>query len=157
MKCRLGGIEGGTGNMEFCVNEGKVILEAGAALSAIGSLCGFHSQSHYMDGCTAGGEVICSASGIETWVGGLVGNMGNATNETGYGCIVNCKITVASYDPQCMGMVVGHYNGTTKPITLGSQSSPIQVSGSINGTPASDSNIYGTANDLNHTIYYVIN
>lgn len=157
MKCRLGGIEGGTGNMENCINEGKVTLESGNVASAIGSLCGFHSCGHYIRGCTAGGEVVCEMPGVNYGVAGLIGNVGNQAMEIVENCLVNCKITVPEYDPQTMGLVAGRFNGSSASVIIGTQASPVRVSGSINGTPASDSNIYGTANDLNHTIYYVIN
>lgn len=156
MKCRIGGVEGGTGCMYKCSNEGTVILESGNVESAIGSLCGFHSQSQYIESCTAGGEVKSMVANQAGGVSGFIGNVGNMANYTAYGCKVNCKITVATYDPQTVGMVVGKYNGTTREVVLGDPNNPIEVSGSINGTPASSSNIYGLMNDSNHTIYYVI-
>ena len=155
MKCRLGGVSGGTGQMYKCTNEGTVTLESGSVASALGSLCGFHSQNQYILNCVAKGEVICNVPDVTGGISGFIGNLGNAANQTATGCSIDCKITVATYDPNTVGMIVGKFNGTSRPIVLG-EDSPIQVSGSINGTPASDSNIYGLMNDSNHTIYYVI-
>lgn len=155
MKCRMGGIEGGTGVIENSSNEGAVILESGAATSAIGSLCAFHSQGHAITGCTAGGSVESKVA-LTGGVGGLIGNIGNAEHDTATGCKVNCKITVPAYDDQTMGFVVGVFNGTSKAIVLGSSADPVQVSGTLNGAAASADNVYGKKNDSNHTINFVI-
>ena len=155
MKCRIGGIEGGTGVIENSSNEGIMTLESGNAGSAVGSLCGFHSQGHAITGCSAKGEVVVK---IKTTggTGGLIGNLGNVAHDTATGCVVNCKITAPENDGTRTGMVVGYFNGTTQVVVLGSPSDPIKVSGSINGTPASDANIIGTDNNTNHTINFSI-
>ena len=156
MKCRLGGIEGGTGVMENCTNEGVITLESGAAASVIGSLCGFHSQGHAITGCTAKGEVVAKVK-VTGGVGGLIGNIGNVDHDTATGCVVNCKITMAEAAPETTGFVVGYFNGTSKVITLGSTSDPIQVSGTLNGAAPTADTIRGTKNtNANHTINYVI-
>ena len=155
MKCRLGGIEGGTGVIENSTNEGIVTLESGDAGSAVGALCAFHSQGHAITNCTAKGEVIVK---VKTTGGtsGFIGNVGNVDHDTAYGCVVNCKITAAQNDGARTGMVVGYFNGTSKVVVLGSPSDPIKVSGSINGNPASADNIFGTDNNSNHTINFTI-
>lgn len=155
MKCRIGGIEGGTGVIENSENQGVITIESANVGSAVGSLCAFHSQGHAITGCTAGGEVVvkCDLTG---GVGGLIGNVGNVEFNTGAGCKVNCKITVPTYNAYYHGMVVGRFNGTTKTVVLGSADSPIEVSGSINGTSANADNIFGKANNENHTIFYLI-
>lgn len=155
MKCRLGGIEGGTGVIENSVNEGVITLESGNVGSAVGSLCAFHSQGHAITGCTAKGEVnvkIKTTGGT----GGLIGNVGNVDHDTATGCVVNCKITAPENNATRTGMVVGYFNGTSKVVVLGSPSDPIKVSGSLNGNPASADNIFGTDNNSNHTINYII-
>ena len=155
MKCRIGGIEGGTGVIENSENQGVITIESANVGSAVGSLCAFHSQGHAITGCTAGGEVVvkCDLTG---GVGGLIGNVGNVEHNTGAGCKVNCKITVPTYNADCHGMVVGYFNGTSKTVVLGSADSPIEVSGSINGTSANADNIFGKAHNENHTINYII-
>lgn len=155
MKCRIGGIEGGTGVIENSTNEGVITLESGNVGSAVGSLCAFHSQGHAITGCTAKGEVIVKVK-TTGGTGGLIGNVGNVDHDTATGCVVNCKITAAANDGARTGMVVGYFNGTSKVVVLGSPSDPIKVSGSLNGAPASPANIYGTDNDSNHTINYII-
>lgn len=157
MKCRLGGIEGGTGVIENCVNEGIITLEATNTGSAIGSICGFHSQGHAITGCTAKGEVNAKVKATGG-VGGLIGNIGNVAHETGTGCVVNCKITAVDADAaKTTGFVVGYFNGTSKVIVLGTTDSPIKVSGTLNGNNPSPDNIRGTSNThANHTINYTI-
>ena len=157
MKCRIGGIEGGTGVIENSTNEGIIILEATNTGSAIGSICGFHSQGHAITGCTAKGEVHAKVKATGG-VGGLIGNIGNVDHETGTGCVVNCKITtVDSAAAETTGFVVGYFNGTSKVIVLGTTDSPIKVSGSLNGNAPSAENIRGSKNTHeNHTINYNI-
>lgn len=144
MKCRAAGIEGGTGVIENCENQGTITVEGIDAASAIGSLCAFHSQGHAITGSTAGGEVIAKSK-ITGGVGGLIGNIGNAEHSAISGNKVNCKITVSAYDATTMGLIIGKWNGKTKAITVG-QPDAIQVSGSINGTAANADNMWGTAN-----------
>ncbi len=153
MKCRVGGIEGGTGVMSGCTNEGQVHVVSCSEASAAGSLCGFHSQGHAITGCTAGGSVICDVQ-LNGGVGGLIGNIGNVAHNTATSCTVNCSISVPAFNSQCMGMVVGVFNGTSTSITLGSGGSKIQVSGSINGVPASLEMVRGRKNrNTRHVIY----
>lgn len=157
MKCRIGGIEGGTGAIENSTNEGIITLEVTNTACAIGSVCGFHSQGHVLVGCTAKGEVHAKVK-ASSGVGGLIGNIGNAAHTTGTDCTVNCKITtVDSAAAETTGFVVGYFNGTSQAIVLGTPESPIKVSGSINGNSPSADNIRGSKNtNENHTINYNI-
>ena len=154
MKCRLGGIEGGTGIIENCENQGVITLESGAAGSALGSICGFHSQGHAIVGCIAGGEVVTKIANTGG-TGGLVGNLGNVAHDTGTGCKVTCKITADKYDAGTMGAVVGYFNGTSQVVVLGSPSDPIKLAGcTINGNPVTPETVCGSQNPDNHTINY---
>ena len=155
-KMRLGGVEGGTGIMENSTNEGVVTLESGDVGSAIGSLCGFHSQGHAITGCAAKGEVIAKVK-LTGGIGGFIGCIGNAAHDTGADCVVDCKITTSDASSNT-GFIIGYFNGKTQNIVLGTPASPIQVSGSLNGAPASASNLWNTINydAAVHTINYVI-
>ncbi len=135
-KARIGGVQGGTGNMEGCSNEGAVILESGNSGSVLGSLCGFHSQAHTIKSCKALGSVTAKAT--VGGIGGLIGNNGNAANTSGEGCIVNC--TISGGDANNSGLIIGLFNGNSKKITLGSTSNPIKVSGTVNGTTVTADN-----------------
>ena len=153
VKCRAAGIEGGTGAMTGCTNEGLIHVISCDPASQAASLCAFHSRGQAITDCTAAGSIVCDVQ-INNGVGGLVGLMGNVAHNTGTGCTVNCTITVPFYNTYCLGMVVGAFNGTSASITLGSAVSEIQVSGSINGIPASSEIISGRKNrHTNHLIY----
>ena len=154
MKCRVGGVQGGTGVMSNCTNEGDVRVESSSVLSAAGSLCGFHSQGQTITGCTAGGSLVSDVM-LEGGIAGLIGNAGNVAINSATGCKVLCSITVPGSERDYIGIVVGKYNGTSTVMTLGSADSPIRVSGStINGAPVSIVTLAGKVNrTTNHTIY----
>lgn len=135
-KCRVGGVQGGAGNMENCTNEGAVTIESGAnSGSIIGSLCGFHAAGMKIINCKALGSV--TAKSTVGGLGGLIGNINNAAHTTGDGCIVNCTITGGTEANS--GMIIGLFNGASA-IKMGTDSAPIKVSGSINGTTLTESN-----------------
>ena len=154
LKVRAAGIQGGTGVMDGCVNEGKITIESANAASAVGSLCGFHSQGHAITNCQAKGEVITKVA-LTGGTGGLIGNIGNVAHTTGEGCSVNCKITTPATDATCTGFVVGLFNGNTKVITLGTADNQIKVAGTLNGEAPNANNVNGTKNYLagTHTIF----
>lgn len=154
MKCRAGGIQGGTGVMHDCINEGTIHLGSCNEASAAGSLCGFHSQGHAITGCTAAGSVVSDVP-VTGGIAGLIGNAGNVACNTATGCKVLCSITVPGDDKDYRGIVVGKYNGTSTVMTLGSEDSPIKVSGStLNSVPASLLSLVGSANrTTNHVVY----
>ena len=54
---------------------------------------------------------------------------------------MNCSVTSEASTE--IGMLVGHFNGKTAVITLGSESDPIKVKGSLNGT-AVDAGNFGS-------------
>lgn len=156
LKCRVAGIEGGTGVVENSENQGVITIESANVGSAIGSLCGFHSQGHAITGSTAGGEVVTKCK-ITGGTGALIGNIGNAAHSNISGNKVNCKITVSEYDATTTGFIVGKWNGSSKEIVIGSPDA-IQVSGTLNGNPASADNMWGTANYTagTHTVTFNI-
>lgn len=156
-KMRAGGIQGGTGVLRNCLNYGKIEAGNVASTSVMGGICGFHSQGHAIEGCENCGDVIANVR-IDG-AGGLIGNQGNAAMTNGVGCKVKCTVQNAAADRT--GMVVGYFNGTSNAITLGSQTSPIGVEGSIvigsTGVAITKYNVEtykcGSANDSNHTVY----
>lgn len=145
VKVRAGGVQGGTGNMDNCTNEGEIIFESGDKASVIGSLCGFHSQGNTIENCKAFGKVTAMAT--VDGIGGLIGNIGNAAHNTGNGCVVDCVISGGAEATR--GLVIGKFNGKTKNITLG-ETSPIKVSGSVEGAKIDAGNfanfVHGTTN-----------
>ena len=135
-KCRAGGVQGGTGHMDGCTNEGAVVLESGNTGSVLGSLCGFHSQGHVIINCKALGSV--TAKSTVAGIGGLIGNIGNAAHNTGNGCVVKCTITGGT--AKTSGLIIGLFNGNSKVIKLGTAADPIKVSGTVNGTTVTADN-----------------
>ncbi len=142
--CRIGGIQGGSGRIENCTNYGKIWAKSGKFV--VGGLAGFHSGGYQLTGSKNYGTV--QADVAATGIGGLIGNIGNAAHTTGTGCEVHCTLTSAASTE--IGMVVGHFNGKTQSITLGTDGDPIEVSGTVNGTVLTAGNyenyIYGPAN-----------
>ena len=152
-KGRVGGIHGGSGNLVNCENYGEVKIENADAGSAIGGIAGFHSNGKKVEGCISKGNVT-SVSTITGGIGGLIGNIGNVDHTTGENCVVDCTIVGGSVTNA--GMVVGKFNGhkedaKRKRIVLG----PLEVSGTVNGNPASASNLCGT--DMYVPEYHTIN
>ena len=133
---RIGGVQGGTGNMEDCSNSGVITLDSANSGSAAGGVAGFHSQNHTIKYCSNTGNVVSEIT-LTKGVGGLVGNLGNANLTSGDGCSVDCSVQNVDSERAATGIVVGTYNGTTKAITLGTNANPISVKGyvSYNNTP----------------------
>ena len=137
-KCRVGGIHGGAGTIRNCTNEGNIYMQGCVAASVAGGLSGFHSRGLGITGSTVNCKVTAYVP--VTGIGGMIGNMGNVAMTSGEDCVINCVISGANLESA--GMVIGLWNGTTQKINLG----PLEVSGSINGAPASATNLWGTTN-----------
>lgn len=139
LKMRAGGVQGGSGNMDGCVNNGNIIIGADVNTASVaGSLCGFHHYGTKIVNCSAFGSVKSEAS--LAGVGGLVGNIANAAHSTGTGCAVNCELSCPN--TAGIGMVIGIFNGSGSDtaITFGLASDPIKVAGKVNGTALTASN-----------------
>ena len=136
MKIRAGGVAGGTNNLEGCKNTGNMLVEGADATSVFGLINGFHTQTHTLKACEASGklESKLAVSGI----GGLCGGIGNVANTICEGCKVNA--TLVGGGTAQVGLVVGHLNGNTKTITMGTTEEPIRVAGSVDGTAATADN-----------------
>ena len=132
---RAGGIQGGSGRMENCTNSGKIWAKSGKP--CIGGIAGFHSGGYQFVGCVNTGDVESDVA-APIGIGGLAGCFGNAAHTTGAGCSVDCAVTSAASTE--IGILIGHFNGTSSAITLGTDSDPIKVKGSVNGTALSASN-----------------
>ena len=141
---RAGGIQGGSGRIENCINYGKVWAKSGKFV--VGGLAGFHSGGYQVTGSKNYGTV--QADIAATGIGGLIGQFGNTAHTTGTGCEVHCTLTSAASTE--IGMIVGRFNGKTKTIELGTDGDPIEVSGTVNDTPLTAGNyedyLYGPGN-----------
>lgn len=165
MKVRVGGIHGGSGNLNACTNNGNIYVgEDINGISPVGGIAGFHSQSHYMRNCVNNGNVTALNSSTYG-VGGLIGYLGNYAGTFCENCKVNATVTSSSDDNATAGMVVGWMNGTTKARNVGAEDAAVKVKGTLNfnSTPIviTSENIseYGVGtsnrvNDLNK--YYIV-
>ena len=96
----------------------------------MGGVAGFHSGGYQIKGCTCSDCTIKTGKVLTSGIGALMGNIGNAAHTTGAGCAVNCTIDAFEGSTE-VGMIVGHFNGNTKVITLGTEDSKIKVKGTV--------------------------
>ena len=131
-KFRAGGIQGGSGIIIDCVNEGDITINSSNSASNYGGLAGFHSGGYELKGSTNTGNIVANVAISGGGVAGMAGNLGNAAHAAGK--IVNNTINciVKAVDGTCgAGLVVGHFNGKTKEIYFGTEDEPIKVAGSL--------------------------
>lgn len=128
-KIRIGGIMGGTGFPDECENSGTIHVLSANSGSVIGGIAAFHSQDHGLNSCTNTGDVISDVA--VSGAAGLIGNHGSVVLSTSEGCKVACRVQNPASDFGGTGMVLGLYNSASTKITLGSEDSPIDVSGTI--------------------------
>lgn len=136
--CRVGGISGGAATLDNCSNEAEISVENISSAGAVGGLVGYPTQTHHpITNCKSLGNMTSTATAAFA-MGGIGGQAGN-TVQTWSGCTVNC--TISGQSANLVGMVVGTAKTVEKKITLGTKDAPIKVSGTINGTAISESNI----------------
>lgn len=136
--CRVGGISGGAATLDNCSNEAEISVENISSAGAVGGLVGYPTQTHHpITNCKSLGNMTSTATAAFA-MGGIGGQAGN-TVQTWSGCTVNC--TISGQSANLVGMVVGTAQTVEKKITLGTKDAPIKVSGTINGTAISESNI----------------
>jgi hypothetical protein len=126
-KARLGGIAGGAGNIESSKNYGAITVNSSTASCTAGGIEGFASQNLKFISNENYGDVVNASSSV-AYVGGLIANYGNVASTIGDSCIVNCKLSTLG-DTSYAGMVIGYFNGTSKPITFATAANPVKVSG----------------------------
>ncbi|MCR5325358.1 MAG: hypothetical protein K6E37_01240 [Bacteroidales bacterium] len=136
LKIRAGGIAGGTNNIDGCKNTGSIYVESADKSSVFGLINGFHTQTHSLKNCEANGTI--EAKKEVSGLGGICGGVGNAENTICEGCKVFAHL-YGGGTVQC-GLIVGHLNGNTKNITIGTPDSPVTVNGSVDGVTANADN-----------------
>lgn len=145
-KVRIGGIEGGSGNIEGCTNTSKITVESAISSSVVGGLVGFHTQTHSFLNNTVKGVTIkvdCPMAGV----GGLIAGMGNYAHKV-TGCKVDCNITSKDDTFAYTGIVIGTFGGANAN-EIGTSDSPVKVKGSINGIVLDASNYASYLNGTN--------
>lgn len=131
-KFRLGGIQGGSGRIIDCVNEGSITINSSNSASNYGGLAGFHSNSYEIQNSTNIGDIVCNVPISGGGVAGMAGNLGNSAHKEGLIKNNTIKCLVKAAEGTCgVGMVVGHFNGNTAQIYFGTEDEPIKVGGSL--------------------------
>lgn len=131
-KVRCGCIQGGSGHIKDCQNFGSLTVNASEPNSVYGGLAGFHTQGHMIQGSSSTGNIVANCSIPKGGVGGLVGAFGNVASPAGTVANLSVKATVKAIDDCCgVGMVVGHFNGNSKTILVGSEDEPVSVAGTL--------------------------
>lgn len=131
-KFRLGGIQGGSGIIKGCTNEGSITINSSNSGSVYGGLAGFHSGGYELINSINTGDIVCNVPISGGGVAGMAGNLGNSAHAEGKIKNNTIKCLVKSVEGTCgVGMVVGHFNGKTKTIYFGTADEPIKVGGSL--------------------------
>ena len=131
-KFRLGGIQGGSGIIKGCTNEGSITGNSSNSASNYGGLAGFHSGGYELINSTNTGDIVCNVAISGGGVAGMAGNLGNSEHAEGKIKNNTIKCLVKSAEGTCgVGMVVGHFNGNSKTIYFGTADEPIKVGGSL--------------------------
>lgn len=129
---RVGGINGGTGNVTYCKNYGAIKGTIAIEDATIGGISAFLSQGHkfeYNESYGALSNINNSTKVVE--IGGLLGQHGNVNSYEGEGrgCIVNCDITYDWGNDKWYGLTIGWNYGSDAVITLGTPEEPIKILG----------------------------
>ena len=131
-KFRLGGIQGGSGIIKGCTNEGSITINSSNSGSVYGGLAGFHSGGYELINSINTGDIICNVPISGGGIAGMAGNLGNSAHAEGKIKNNTIKCLVKSVEGTCgVGMVVGHFNGNSKTIYFGTADEPIKVGGSL--------------------------
>ena len=128
-KVRIGGIMGGTGSIENCNNSGSITVNSAYSDTSIGGIAAFHSRDHSLSGCTNTGDVISKA--VIKSAGGIIGNYGNVALDCCAACKVSCRVETAASDRSGAGIIIGAFGGDAKNITIGTESEPVDVAGTV--------------------------
>lgn len=125
-KARVGGIQGGSGNIADCTNYGDITMDLPTG-SCLGGVGGFHTQKHYIHGSSNFGNVTTMSKTV--MISGYIGNQGNHES-VNYGGTVNCTVT-APADNATHGLLVGHFSGTSNKAVFGTEENPMYAKGSV--------------------------
>ena len=129
LKVRVGGIAGGTSSIEGCKTTGDILVNNADAGSVVGLVNGFHTQGQTLKNCEGSGKIESKVKLLG--VGGLCGGIGNAKNTFGENCKINAQLIGGATEQ--VGLVVGNLNGDTQAVTVGTETEPVLVKGSVNG------------------------
>ena len=137
---RVGGIVGVTPYMEDCSNTGKITVLGAEEYTEVGGIAGHHwGFAQTIKNCSSKADiessVIADAGGFFGWVGDSSKSSQSAVVEGGS---FSGKLTVLSGSEA--GMLVGGFAKNKINATIGTETAPVEVSGSLNGTAITASN-----------------
>ncbi|MBO5771179.1 MAG: fibronectin type III domain-containing protein [Alistipes sp.] len=129
---RVGGINGGTGNVTYCKNYGAIKGTIPYTDATIGGISAFLSQSHkfeYNESYGALSNINGSTGVIE--IGGLVGQHGgvNSYEGEGRGCVVNCDIVYDWGNHNWYSLIIGWNYSSSAVVVMGTVDEPIKILG----------------------------
>ena len=127
------------GTISSCTNYGTVqaTIDAKGKNEYFGGIVGNLTVGSILN-CNCYGTVSVAGSEAKCSAGGIVGlQSGGNVNQSANGCNVNA--TISCGNTENAGLVVGLYTSTVT-TSLGSESSPIKVKGTVNGTVATAAN-----------------
>ncbi len=129
---RVGGINGGTGNVTYCKNYGAIKGTIPYTDATIGGISGFLSQGHkfeYNESYGALSNINGETGVIE--IGGLVGQHGgvNSYEGEGRGCVVDCDIVYDWGNHKWYGLVIGWNYSASAVVVMGTPEEPIKILG----------------------------
>ena len=129
---RVGGINGGTGNVTHCRNSGEIKGTIPYGDATIGGISGFLSQGHKFEYNESYGA-LSNINGHEQVVeiGGLLGQHGGVDSYEGEGrgCIVNCDIVYDWNNHNWYSMTIGWNYSDKAVVVFGTESEPIKILG----------------------------
>lgn len=138
---RVGGITAVTPYMEDCSNTGKITINGAEDYSEIGGVAGHHwGFAQTIRNCSSTADI--ESPSIPVDVGGFFGWVGNKSKENQSASVeggsFSGNITAATGSDA--GMLVGGFAANQINAVIGTSTSPIEVSGSLNGTTITAAN-----------------
>lgn len=155
---RCGGVAGVTSYMENCSNTGNITIKGSYKGSEVGGIVGRHwGQAQVLKNCSSKANVTSEV--LLEGISGLIGWIDNKTSATVEGGSVSGSLSSAA--GSTIGMLTGGFGGKDVTCTIGSQTSPIEISGTVNGTAITSGNatslLWGSGYDESvHSVNYVI-
>ena len=129
---RVGGINGGTGNVTYCKNYGDINGSIAYEDATIGGISAFLSQGHKFEYNESYGVLTNINGGTNVVeIGGLVGQHGgvNSYAGEGRGCVVNCDIVYDWGNHKWYGLTIGWNYSATATVVMGTEEEPIKILG----------------------------
>lgn len=159
-----GGVAAWSGSMEDCHNTGDLTATGGHTASDLGGLMGrYLGYGQTVKNCSSSAKVSSTAyHNISCFMGRYPTK--RPSDGVTEGNSVSGELSYVEHADTAPGMIVGYFDGPPEgEITIGTPSTPIQVSGKVNGVQLTSANaaplMWFSANydATKHKVYYVVN